>query len=142
MNAPDQNLVDAAVAAMVQKAGVKIQKDDPILLNALVIQTMLREQVELTRQISGEMVNATAEKLDSITKKYAAELGKNVATQKGNSEIFLEAFREVLKNQSAEKHDMPALANALALSLRGRITLFLVIQALLIAALIGLILVN
>lgn len=45
----DDQIIEDALADLVRKSGMKIRKDDPILLNAMVIQTMFREQVEINR---------------------------------------------------------------------------------------------
>ena len=132
----DEELIEDALAAMVRKAGVKIQKDDPILLNALVIQTMFREQVELTRQMAEEMIRASASNVNTSAEKFSAKLAENVVVQERNADIFLRAFKEVLAEQAAKKRKPDEVAEALYRKLKTPITVILALQIFIIVALI------
>lgn len=132
----DEKLIEDALAEMVRKAGVKIQKDDPILLNALVIQTMFREQVELTRQIAEEMIRASASSVDKSAEKFSANLAENVVIQEKNADIFLRAFKEVLTEQAA-KRKPEEVAEALYGKLKTPITVILALQIFLVVALLA-----
>lgn len=135
----DEELIEDALAAMVRKAGVKIQKDDPILLNALVIQTMFREQVELTRQMAEEMIRASASNVNTSSEKFSAKLAENVVVQEKNADIFLRAFKEVLAEQAAKKRKPDEVAETLYGKLKTPITIILVLQVFIMVAFLALI---
>lgn len=124
----DDQIIEDALADLVRKSGMKIRKDDPILLNAMVIQTMFREQVEINRLMGDELIRSSGVAVDETIGKYAKLLTENAVAQEKNAAIFLDAFREILAKQAAEKRDMENLADALYDRIKGRITGLLVAQ--------------
>jgi hypothetical protein len=129
----DNELLDGALAAMVRKSGIKIQKDDPILLNALVIQSLFREQAELARQMGDEMIRAGESNLEASSSNFSAILASNARTHQANSGIFLDSLREILAAQAGQNHDMDALAAALYGKIRKRMTMLFGFQIILMA---------
>jgi len=133
----DNDLIDEALATMVRKSGVKVQKDDPILLNALVIQTLFREQAELARQMSEEMIRAGEANLEASSSKFTAILAENTKARKANDGIFLDSLREILAKQASQKSDINPLAEMFFAKLKGRFTIFFVLQIILMVILVG-----
>lgn len=131
----DNQLIEDALAVMVRKAGVRVQKDDPILLNALVIQMLFQEQADLARRMSDEMIRAGESNFETSITKFSGILAENAKAHQANSGIFLESLREILANQSKQKYDMEPLAARLSESLKNRFIAFGVFQTLLIIVL-------
>jgi len=106
--------LDKIIVAVYEKTRSTIAKDDPILLNAVVVQCLLDEQLRIIEQLSDRAIGANLQKFDDQGKNHLFTLKKLNQEHAQNIEKFLVAFTSALDTlKQTEKTDIQHVSLAI-----------------------------
>ena len=133
----DHSLIEKCVANAATKAGVKIAKDDPILLNALVIKALFEEQIKDTEKMSENLVSPYLAKMDESARIYVATLGRVNQSYINNTTKFLKSFEEVIVTlQEKEVRQWDDITEEISNKVSSKMVMPNIIQVLLAIAIV------
>ena len=109
------NLIEEIRKDVFSSSGVKINKDDPILLNAHVIKALFDHHIQETEQLTDSIVGKNLGKMDETVRKYIAALEKVNQSYIDNTKLFLNSFeRTIVELQKKEEKSWEKISKDVA----------------------------